>query len=57
MKKIKLFVDTGWAGCDHEEIVEVNDNITEEELDEMAEDFRSECISYGWCEVEEGEDN
>lgn len=50
MRKIKLFVDTGYPGCEHEEIVEVDDNITDDELEEMAEDFMRENISCGWCE-------
>lgn len=30
MKKIKLFIDTGFAGCDYEETVEVDDDTTED---------------------------
>lgn len=37
--KIRLAMDCGYAGTDYEEEVEVDDDTTEEELEEMAVDF------------------
>ena len=37
--KIKLTMDCGYVGTDYEEEMEVNDDITEEELDELAIEF------------------
>ena len=53
MKKIKLWVDTGFACAVHEEIIEVDDDYSHEELDEDAQEYMFECIEYGWCEVDE----
>ena len=37
--KIKLVMDCGYVGTDYEEEVEVDDNTTEKELEELAKDF------------------
>lgn len=37
--KIRLVMDCGYLGTDYEEEVEVNDDITEEELEELAVEF------------------
>ena len=37
--KIKLAMDCGYVGSDYEEEVEVDDDITEEELYELSVDF------------------
>ena len=37
--KIKLTMDCGYVGTDYEEEMEVNDDITEEELEELAVEF------------------
>lgn len=52
MKKIKLVVDTGFTDCKYEETVEVDDDVTNSELDDIAEEFMLECISCYWKEVE-----
>ena len=55
MRKVKLYVETGFVSCKHEEVVEVEDDITDEELDEMVQDFKNDCISCGWYDVEDEE--
>lgn len=55
MRKIRLFVDTGYPGCDYEDIIEVDDDTTDEELEEMAENLLAESVSCGWHE--EGEED
>lgn len=37
--KIKLTMDCGYVGTDYEEEVEVDDNTTEKELEELAKEF------------------
>ena len=53
--KIKLTMDCGYVGTDYEEEMEVNDDITEEELDELATEFFWENFhgSYGYEIIEE----
>ena len=53
--KIKLSMDCGYVGTDYEEEMEVNDDITEEELEELAVDFFWENFhgSYGYKIIEE----
>ena len=53
--KIKLAMDCGYVGTDYEEEVEVDDDTTEEELEEMAVEFFWENFggSYGYEIIEE----
>ena len=53
--KIKLTMDCGYVGTDVEKEMEVDDDITEEGLDELAEEFFWEnfCGSYGYEIIEE----
>lgn len=53
MRKIKLWVETGIVGGEHEDIIEVEDDTTEEELNEMALEFMWGYVQYGWSEAEE----
>ena len=50
MRSITLYVDTGFVGGDSYEDIEVPDDTTDEELDEMAQEFMNDHISYGWTE-------
>ena len=52
MRKIKLWVEIGYAGADYEEIIDVDDDATDEEIWEEADMFLVENISYGWDEVD-----
>ena len=53
--KIRLTMDCGYMGTDYEEEVEVDDDITEEGLEELATDFFWENFhgSYGYEIIEE----
>ena len=44
MRKIKLWVETGFVGGEYEDFIEVEDDTTEEELNELAEQFMWERI-------------
>lgn len=53
-KKIHLWVDTGFAGCKHEDVVdapddwdEMTEEAREEHLAEEARDFMANYIDYG----------
>ena len=48
MKSITLYVESGYA--DYYKTIEVPDNTTDEELDEMAQEFMNDYICYGWSE-------
>lgn len=57
MRKIKCSVHYPWAGVkDDEYIVEVDDNATEEEIEETANEVLSDmiwsCVSASWKEIE-----
>lgn len=56
MRKIKAYVCYPWAGVSDDEYeFEVEDNATEEEIDELAHEYINELIwnrlSSGWEEV------
>ena len=53
--KIKLAMDCGYVGTDKEEEIEVDDDITEEGLEKLAEEFFWENFggSYGYEIIEE----
>ena len=53
MRKIKLWIETGFVGGDFEEIIEVDDNATDEEIWEEADIFLAEHISHRWSELDE----
>lgn len=61
--RIKLYVGTGFAGCQHEDIIKIERKVWEEMsrkeqeafLDESAVDFRNNVIDCSAWVVEEGE--
>lgn len=61
--RIKLYVGTGFAACQHEDIFEIEsevwENMTEDErdklLDELAVDFRNNVIDCSAWVLEENE--
>lgn len=52
MRKIKLWVETGYENAHHSLVIEVPDDIPDEVLNEMAETYMYEHIDYGWEEVD-----
>ena len=53
--KVRLAMVCGYVGSDYEEVVEVDDDITEEELYELSVDFFWQNFngSYGYEIIEE----
>lgn len=50
MRKVLLWIDTGIVGCDFRETVEVPNETTHEELNDMAQKYMEQHIEYGWQE-------
>ena len=48
MRSITLYAESGYA--DYYKTIEVPDNTTDEELNEMAQEFMNDHICYGWSE-------
>lgn len=45
---IEWTLSTGFAGCEHYGTIEVDDDATEEEIDEMVRDEVFSCIDWGY---------
>ena len=50
MRSVTLYVESGYVSADYYETIEVPDDTTDEELDEMAQDFMNYHIEWGWSE-------
>jgi len=50
MKIIHWYLHTGFAGCTHDGEIEVPDNATPNEIEEMAKEVAINHITWGWCE-------
>lgn len=52
MRRVRLFVETNLVGIQWDEVVEFEDDELEEmsdrDLDQIAEEFMWENVSYGW---------
>ena len=52
-KKIKLYVSTGMVGSEIEDVIEVEDGATEEQIKEMANEWLFNTIDWGYWEDNE----
>jgi hypothetical protein len=57
MRRIKLYIETGFVGCRIETTIEVDDDTSDKCIDELAQDFLFEKIEYGWKELPKQEEN
>lgn len=57
MRKIKAYLDTGFAGCRIEEEFEVEDDATQEQIEEEAREAVFNSIDWGWHEVLDSEED
>lgn len=48
MKILKIWIETGYAGCGYEDEIEVEDDITEEECEIEAKTYLFNNIEYGY---------
>lgn len=53
MKKVKFYLGTGFAGVAHEEIIEFDDNVTDEEIQEAFYDWYEDKLDPSWWYIEE----
>lgn len=51
MRKINFYLGVGYAGCSHEEVVEFGDDATDEEIEEIYEDWKNNFLDCSWREV------
>ena len=57
MRKIKAYLDTGFAGCRIEEEFEVEDDATQQQIEEEAREAVFNSIDWGWHEVLDSEED
>lgn len=57
MRKIKAYLDTGFAGCRIEEEFEGEDDATQEQIEEEAREAVFNSIDWGWHEVLDSEED
>ena len=57
MRKIKAYLDTGSAGCRIEEEFEVENDATQEQIEEEAREAVFNSIDWGWHEVLDSEED
>ena len=53
MRKIIVSVSTGYVGCRKETEMEVDDSVTDDEIDEQAREVMFEMIEWNWRDAEE----
>ncbi len=51
--KVKFTIGTGFAGCTHETVAEIADDITDQELEEIAKEIAWEYISVSYNKISE----
>ena len=56
MKKIRVAISMGYVGCQVEEVIEVEDDATEDEIQELALDILHEKVELNYFEVAEDGD-
>ena len=53
--RIKVYVTIGLVGCRREVELDIEDDMTDDEIEELARDTMFEIIEWGWKRVEESE--
>jgi len=53
MKKYRVWLSTGYAGQIDEDVIEISDDATPEEIEEQCKDVAFQSIDWGYEEVEE----
>ena len=55
MRTITVYVTTGYAGAENTETFEVPDDMSDEEISEIAQEYIQEMTDSGWYDSDEGE--
>lgn len=50
--RVKAYVNTGFVGCRHEEVLEFEDDATDEEIEEWVREWMYDRIEWGWSKEE-----
>jgi hypothetical protein len=53
MKKYRVWLNTGFAGVNNEDVIEIEDDATPEEIEEQCKDLAFNDIDWGYEEIEE----
>lgn len=53
MRKFMVWLNTGYVGCNIEELVELPDDSTDDEIEEACKDEAFQSIDWGYVEVTE----
>lgn len=56
MRKIKVWASTKYVRSEDYEVIEVDDDVTPDEIEEIAREAMFELISWGWENMVEDED-
>lgn len=46
--EVKLWVDTGFMGCEYSSYIDVSNGTSEDDLNEFAREFMEDNINYGF---------
>ena len=57
MRKIKAYLETGFVVCRFEEEFEVEDDATQQQIEEEAREAIFNSIDWGWHEVLDSEED
>lgn len=52
MIKVKVWINTGFAGAKHQDVFEFDDDVTDDEIDEEVKDWLFNKIEYGWVKLD-----
>lgn len=53
MKKVEFYLGIGYVGADYKEILEFEDDTTDEEIEECFKDWSDNYIDRGWNVLED----
>lgn len=56
MRKIKAYLETGFAGCRIEEEFEVEDDATDAQVEEQAREAIFDRVDWGWHEATDSDE-
>ncbi len=56
MRKIKVYLETGFAGCRIEEEIEVEDDATDDQVEEQAHEAIFDRVDWGWYEATDSDE-
>lgn len=52
MRKVKFYLGTGFASAAHEEVMEFDDDTTDEEISEIFHDWYEGKLDASWWDIE-----